>query len=253
MQHIVGIGPVPKASLDYFYKQTKDTKSSQMKAANEYLKYFLEFNEEELENLKILDTKKAAKDDVLYIALENSEHIREIYYRRSISGNEDLILRDYIPPQLHTRFTTLARKAAEKRKETPSLKTQIRWGDSDMEIHTKTKGSEDPFKKVDINEFMGDEALPEIDLSVKWKTSFARRNLSFKKTGPIIPSLKGAIEKNRNRQSLTRKHSTSSIHEGAKKIRQNSSTETDSADEDEKMEESKSPAKENIITEEIQI
>ena len=92
MQHIIGIGPVPKASLDYFYKQTKDNKISQMKAAKEYLKYFLEFDEDKLNKIKIVDTKRAAKDDILYVALEDKDHIREIYYRRSISGNDNLTL-----------------------------------------------------------------------------------------------------------------------------------------------------------------
>ena len=265
MQHLIGIGPVTKHSIDYFFKKTNNLGSAQIMAAKEYLKHYLDFNDEDLKDMKIEDTKKAAKDDVLYIALAEKEQVREIYYRRAKSGNDDLQLRDYIPPQLHSRFTALAKRAAEQRKLFSDLKTQIRWGDADVEIHTKKKGTEDAFKKCEILEFMGEEKLPEIDLSVKWKPRYARRNLNFRQDGPALPSLEEFLGTRDKRKSLTRKHSNASINEMSKRHRQSNSMDTeddedeneDAEDEEEEkedpMSDSELPAPRKFVTSEIQI
>ena len=42
---------------------------------------------------------------------------------------------------------------------------------------------------------MGDDNLPDIDLTVKWKPRFARRNLNIRQAGPSLPSLVEAMEK----------------------------------------------------------
>ena len=74
-----------------------------------------------------------------------------------------------------------------------TLKTQIRWGDHDIEVYTKVKGSETQYKKVDLKDFMGTEELPDYDLSIRWtlrKDTRPRRKLQFRKDGPH-PSILG--------------------------------------------------------------
>ena len=266
MQHLIGIGPVTKHSIEYFFKKTNDQRSAQIMAAKEYSKHFQDFNEEELKEIKIEDTKKAAKDDVLYIALANKEQVHEIYYRRAQSRNDDLQLRDYIPPQLHSRFTALAKKAAEKRKLCTDLKTQIRWGDTDVEIHTKQKGTDEAFKKCDIVDFMGDDRLPDIDLSVKWKPRFVRRNLNFRQDGPALPSLEGILGTRDRIQLLTRKLRNTSQQEMSKHYRHSNSIDTDGEEEEEEeagdegeekddpmsQSDSELPATRKFVTSEIQ-
>ena len=89
-------------------------------------------------------------------------------------------------------------------------------------MYTKRKGSEEQLKKVNLVDFMGQIPLPDIDLTQKWNTrgeGLGRRKLNFRNDGPVLPSLIDALEKNKNKNALTRKHSTSSRDENAKNIK----------------------------------
>ena len=220
MRHMIGVGPIPKASIDFFTDADNDKDEATKKAIKEYLKYYLDFNEDELSSIEILDTKKAAKDDTYYFAVKNEDHIREIHVRRAASGNDDLTVRDYIPPSFHARYMAVARQATQKRTEDKSLKTQLRWGHKDIKIFVKIKGESEPYKKTSLTDFMDGTVLPKIDDSVRWrqrKDSKISRKPDFRKDCPVLPSLAAAMEPT----SLTRKHSTSSRDDAAKRPRKN--------------------------------
>ena len=132
MQLTVGVGPIEQASIDYFEREVKDVEVAKKLAVTEYLRHFLDFDENELADMKIVDTKCAVNDKVIYFAVEDQEYVKEIHRRRAASQNEDLMVRDYIPPQFWERYTTLAKVAAENRSNDTQLKTQIRWGPKDV-------------------------------------------------------------------------------------------------------------------------
>ena len=48
MKHIVGIGPIVQASIEHFEEETNDKAEARRLAANEYLKYYLLFNDNEI-------------------------------------------------------------------------------------------------------------------------------------------------------------------------------------------------------------
>ena len=220
MKQMIGLGPIPKATRDFLENKSKDKKVALSMCVKEYLKYYLDFKDDELEKIDIVDSKLAANDDVIYVALGHEEQIREIYRRKAASENDDLILRDYIPPQFHARYMAIAAKAKETRLKDNRVKTQIRWGNNDIEIFTRMKGSEEGFKKVDLKEFMEQSSLPEFDGTVKWRN---RGSQTFKKKMLIgqnraeLPSLAAARMEG---QSLTRKHSRGGRDEPAKKQRE---------------------------------
>ena len=54
------------------------------------------------------------------------------------------------------------------------MKTQLRFGDRDLEILTKEKGGEEPFCKVSLRDFLGRDNIPDFDHSVKWKVQVDR-------------------------------------------------------------------------------
>ena len=98
MQHMVGIGPIRSVTIDYFQKKTGSLEEARRSAIREYLSYKLDFSDKELDKMEIKETKSAAKEDILYFALAEKEDIKEIHYRRAACGNDDLVVRDYIPP-----------------------------------------------------------------------------------------------------------------------------------------------------------
>ena len=248
MKNMIGLGPVTNDSVEHFNRRVKDLKLARRMAVEEYLNHFLDFNEEEISELDIVETKHS-KDNVMYIALSNIEHIREIRFRRAACGNDALVMRDFIPPQYHERYMAVAKKAAENRAVEKMLKTQIRWGDKDVEIFTKKKGNDELFSKVDLMEFMGGSSLPEYDMSIKWtmrKEGLPRRKLEFERKAGAPPSSRKnksfqmeAEEHTENTRPMTRKHSTGRREEEAKKRREQS---TECGDSD--MDQFETPAKE---------
>ena len=114
----------------------------------------MDFNEEEIRYLNIQETKQG-KDDLVYIAVNDEEYIKEIHFRRAASSNDDLVTRDFIPPQYHARYMAIQKRAAEKRGMVGYLKTQVRWGEGDIEIYTKVKGSQEQFKEERLERFHG--------------------------------------------------------------------------------------------------
>ena len=223
MKHMVGVGPIPMESIQHFAKTSKNDTEAMIKSVKEYLKYYLKFEDEEIQQMNFMDAKKAAKEDLIYFALEDQQDIREIYFRKAASGNDDLCVRDYIPPQYHSRYMAISRKATESRASDKTLKTQMRWGDKDVEIHVKTKGSEEPYRKVNLKDFMGDTPLPEFDSKVKWtqrKGNILRKTPIFGEESQLLPSLAlGRQQKNGSRKELVRSHSNSSREEAAKRMR----------------------------------
>ena len=52
-----------------------------------------------MDKIEIMETKQAAKEDLIYFAIKDQETIKEIHFRRAASRNTYLTVRDYIPPQ----------------------------------------------------------------------------------------------------------------------------------------------------------
>ena len=239
MQHMVGVGPISTESEKHFLKETNDPIEATKMAIREFLEYNLDFNEDELENLDIRDTKRAAKDNVLYFALQDPQKVKEIHYRKALSGNNDLIVRDYIPPQYHARYIALRKRATQMRAEDHLLKTQIRWGLKDVKIFTKEKGTQDQFCKQDLKDFMGEVPLPAFDTRIQWevrKDNQPRRQLDFKKSRVALPST-GKTHQKPDRQGIVRQLSDKSRHDEPKKLRADSSSSEEDDDDDEDDEE----------------
>ena len=165
---MVGLGPISNDTLKYFEDKGMNQEQARTSAVSEFLNYRLGFSEEDLKDA-IKETKQAGTEDVIYMATEDEDLIKEIYFRKADSRNDKIIVRNYIPPQLHARFMSLNNICKDKRAKNVDLKTQIRFGKKDLEIFTKEKGKNEPFKKVSLAEFTEEEDLPLFDHAITWK------------------------------------------------------------------------------------
>ena len=114
MQYMVGIGPIHDDSIEYFIRRNQDREQAEKSAVREHLSHFLDYNNDEIEAIDIIETKRAKKDDVIYCVLGWIEDVKEIHFRKAASGNQDLLTRDFIPPQLHSRYMAVVKKAPER-------------------------------------------------------------------------------------------------------------------------------------------
>ena len=138
-------------------------------AAAEFLQGYLKFDDEDLSDLDITDTKMSGKGDhIMYIVLDCPEKVLNIRRRLADCQNDEVKTREFIPPQFYARYTALAKYAAELRARKTNLKTQIRFMHEDIGLFTKVKGSMLPFLQVNLEELEEECRLPAIDASAEW-------------------------------------------------------------------------------------
>ena len=180
---MLGIGPVTKEIIQFHENKEVNKDIARLNAAEDFLSYHLDFNRKELDSLDIRETKEG-KDNVIYIAVANPDMIREIHYRKAESRNDELIARNYVPPQFYARYMYINKMCSEERSKNSSLKTQMRFGPKDIEVYTKLKGQDKPFRKVELEVFVDMKELPNFDHKLSWKTNEnrpPRRTLQFPK------------------------------------------------------------------------
>ena len=126
----IGIGPIRQESTDYFNKITADYGLAKKMAAAEFLQGYLKFDECDLSDIDITDTKMSANgDNIMYCVLDCPEKVINIRRRIADCQNDAIKTREFIPPQFFARYTALAKYASELRADKPEVKTQIRFLD----------------------------------------------------------------------------------------------------------------------------
>ena len=168
-QSMIGLGPINWEAYEKEMNEEKNYEKAKMNLATEHLRKYYKYDDNEIEQIEIIETKMTVKDEIfIYIVVKDTMDIRDIYRRKAEIRRDDIYLRTYIPPQFFSRFTALNKICRDKRYENPEIKTQVRFGQKDLEILIKNKGSEEPFQKVDLMEFIGKDKIPEFDHKMKW-------------------------------------------------------------------------------------
>ena len=224
-KNIVGIGPIPKATIDFFMAKTNNYKQAKIEACKEFLVCYLDYTPEELENAGVCDAREASSGDVLNCVFKDEEQAKETFRRKAEIKNSDLTIRMYVPPQLFERFRSLNDLAASLRKEDDQLKTQVRYAKSDFQLWGKRRrrsGSEsekfEGFKPLDLEQILQERKmqLPLFDHSIKWHSDTSmppRRKLSETRiSSSVPPSLQ-------NLQNLVRCRSSGSQDKGERSKR----------------------------------
>ena len=229
-QKMIGLGPFSKQELNEQCEKEDDYEKVKVNMVKNHLRKIYKYNTEELNKIKIEETKITIKDEIfIYIAVKELEDIREIYRRKAEIKRDDVILRNYIPPQFFSRFTALNNICKLRREEDPQLKTQIRFSSKDLEIMTKKKGSTEPFVKTSMNDFVGEQELPSFDTKIKWKKTTDRKPrriiTSSRESSPVANSNRKSLENLTKNRKSTDKHalSWSSNESPRSKIRKDSS------------------------------
>ena len=167
---MVSLGPVSIASIEFFMRDNKTFEEAKVCAVKELLKFDLNYDEEELKELQIMETRISKRgDNIINVAFANEEEVRGIFMKKAELRNDNITLRNYIPPSFHDRFMHLNAICTEKRKAEPGLKTQLRFGKRDIEVFVKTRGEEGGFKKVKLEDFTDVSGIPEYNHEIRWK------------------------------------------------------------------------------------
>ena len=197
-KHMLGLGPIRRASISYFHNIVSDYEEAKRMAVDEFLSEYMQLNEDERKEFEILETSIAKNDDdMLYVTFADFKSVREIRMRVATIRNEEIKVRNFIPPQFWSRYRFLSNYCNDVRAKDKNIKTMIRFNDHDLEVLFKDKSTEEHYNIValkDIEENTG--KLPKFDHTVLWKRRQDRPPMNPPKTynGSGLSSLPQGIE-----------------------------------------------------------
>ena len=94
----LGIQPVKTKDIEDHLRVTKDPRKARELAVRDYLRDYLQFNEEELEEVEIKDTKISSKgEETVYVVFGSIETIRDIHWRVAEVRNKEIVVRNFHP------------------------------------------------------------------------------------------------------------------------------------------------------------
>ena len=196
-KHMIGLGPIRHASIGYFHDICADFEEAKKMAIDEYLSEYLQLSEDERKQFTILETQIAKTDDKLvYVTFKDFNLIKEIKSRVVEIKNEEIKMRNFIPPQFWARYKFLSNYCAEERSKDQNIKTMIRFNDTDMEVLFKDRKVDDHYYAVPLKDIERETgSIPKFDHSVSWSKRQDRppKNPPRKVTEPVCPpSLRGS-------------------------------------------------------------
>ena len=115
-KHMLGLGPIRRASVSYFHNIVGDFEDAKKMAVDEYLTEYLQLNEEERKDFDIVDTSIAKNDeDLIYFTFRDFDSVKEIRKRVAIIKNEEIKVCVFIPPQFWSRYRFLSNYCSDER------------------------------------------------------------------------------------------------------------------------------------------
>ena len=202
---MVGLGPMDSYMMEDHRRRKMPIERSKIILAKNFLKYKLGMEDDETDDLEIMETKLSNKDErIINVAFKTPEQAKEVFIRKAEIGDDDIIVRKYIPPGFYERFKFLNGLCAGRRGEDPALKTQLRFGKRDIELFTKIKGEDAPYKQVRLVDFTDTTKIPPFDHTQKWKRYPDRWTRKYTPMRNPTETAEPAKEKNRNQNHVSR-------------------------------------------------
>ena len=212
--HMASLGPITTETVNYFKTDGVSFEDAKILAVKEFLACQLEYDEDELKEIDIVETRISTRgDDILSIALADENHIKELYMRKAELKRDEITIRSYIPPNFFERYMALNRIASDKRNNDPDLRTQLRFGNKDIEIYVKYLNEETGYKRISITDFT-DLEIPPFDSNISWKryTDRLPRKVIDKPTAPKSrPSMVGQVQKAKRGPQIHSAHPPSGL------------------------------------------
>ena len=194
---MASIGPISAQSVNFFRSRDVNFKQAKILAVKEFLTCYLNYEEDELSELEIMETRMSTHEDIINVALAEEDQIRELYIRKAELRREDITIRSYIPPNFYERYMALNKICTEKRAAEGDLKTQLRFGRKNIEVFIKYKDEDKGFRQVPLDDFTDMTKIPPFNYEVKWRRyrdKPTRRVTSRGEEPSVRPSTQGQVK-----------------------------------------------------------
>ena len=169
-KHMLGMGPIKEQSIAYFMDITADHVTAKEMAVREFMSEYLEFSEGEMMEHDIIETLISSRnDDIVYVTFAEHATIREIHARAADIKNDDINLRNYVPPQFWARYSFLSSYCKSLRDNNSDTKTMMRFTNTDIEVLTKDRTKQEGYKVLELQEIEAESGvIPKFQHQIKW-------------------------------------------------------------------------------------
>ena len=227
-KHMIGLGPVRRQSIGYFNDATADYEYAKVLAVNEFLMEYFQIPEEQMNEFEIVDTMIAKKEeDLIYVTFRDHDSIREIQKRAAELQNEEVMVRNFIPPQFWDRFSFLNKYCMNLRQLDKDIKYQIRFNDRDLEVLLKNRRTDESYYILPLSDIEKEGEIPKFNHKIVWtkrNDKPLREALKPVRTKVIPPSIRGA---ELQRQSSQSSHYSEASETGNPKKKAKKDSDTD--------------------------
>ena len=159
-------------------------------AVHKFLMEYLQLTEEDIKDFDILETMTAKSDDeLLYVTFSEHEAIREIYRRTAEMKNDEIMTRIYVPPPYWDRYKYISQYCTKLREDNVDIKTQIRFGNDDLEVVIKNRALEDHYSPLPLSDIEAQGQIPKFNHDIAWKKRVDRapRNAPKVMNNKVVP------------------------------------------------------------------
>ena len=168
-RHMLGLGPIRRQSIGYFQDAKVDFPEAKIMAVNEFLMEFLQISEDEMQDFTILDTMISKKEeDLIYVTFRDHSSIRDIHRRVAELQSEDIMVRNFIPPQYWERYLHLNRYCSKLKQEDKDIKFQIRFSEVDLEVLIKNRRKDENYYILPLQEISKEGDIPKFNHNITW-------------------------------------------------------------------------------------
>ena len=169
-KHMVGLSPIRRQSIGFFNNITTDFEEAKRMAVNKFLVEYLQITEEEMLDFEIIDSLLAKNEnDLMYVTFKEHSSIKDIHRRAAEIRNDDIKVRNYIPPQFWDRYFHLSRHCTKMRDEDKDIKNYIRFNDNDLEVLVKNRRIDDHYSILPLTVIEEQGPIPKFNHNLVWK------------------------------------------------------------------------------------
>ena len=105
-RNMAGLGPIVDEEIDMHIEAAGGYENAKIWAVKSHLERHYRYNQQQLNVLRILETKRAKKGDIIYVAVENERDIGDLYSRKAECKSDNTVIMNYIPPQFFESEST---------------------------------------------------------------------------------------------------------------------------------------------------
>ena len=108
------------------------------------------------------------EEDLIYVTFRDYSSIRDIHRRAAELQNDEVMVRNFIPPQYWDRYLHLSRYCSKLKQEDKDVKFQIRFSEVDLEVLIKNRRRDENYYILPLKDIAKEGDIPKFNHNITW-------------------------------------------------------------------------------------